>query len=260
MPPTALAPGGLIGGVARRASRSASSPASPPYNFPIVNMAGKLGPALAMGNTVVVKPAPQDPLAHHASSARSAARGRLPAGRRQRRHRLRRRGRRRRSSRRRTSTWSASPAPPPSAAHRRGRGRGDEAPAARARRQGRGDRVRRRRPRRPRSAAIVSAWAFHSGQICTAPTRVLVHRSSYDQLVEPARRRARRSLKVGDPLEPPTPSSVRSSPRSTATGSRATSAGRDAGRRPVVAGGERPDLERGLLRRAHAARRLQAPT
>ena len=34
-----------------------------PYNFPIVNMAGKLGPALATGNTVVVKPAPQDPLA-----------------------------------------------------------------------------------------------------------------------------------------------------------------------------------------------------
>ena len=33
------------------------------YNFPIVNMAGKIGPALAMGNTVVVKPAPQDPLA-----------------------------------------------------------------------------------------------------------------------------------------------------------------------------------------------------
>jgi acyl-CoA reductase-like NAD-dependent aldehyde dehydrogenase len=28
-----------------------------------VNRAGKVGPALAMGNTVVVKPAPQDPLA-----------------------------------------------------------------------------------------------------------------------------------------------------------------------------------------------------
>ena len=32
------------------------------YNFPMTNMAGKIGPALAMGNTVVVKPAPQDPL------------------------------------------------------------------------------------------------------------------------------------------------------------------------------------------------------
>ena len=34
-----------------------------PYNFPIVNMAGKIAPALAVGCTVVMKPAPQDPLA-----------------------------------------------------------------------------------------------------------------------------------------------------------------------------------------------------
>ncbi len=34
-----------------------------PYNFPLVNVAGKIAPALAMGNTVVIKPAPQDPLA-----------------------------------------------------------------------------------------------------------------------------------------------------------------------------------------------------
>jgi acyl-CoA reductase-like NAD-dependent aldehyde dehydrogenase len=32
------------------------------YNVPMNNVAGKIGPALAMGNTVVVKPAPQDPL------------------------------------------------------------------------------------------------------------------------------------------------------------------------------------------------------
>lgn len=32
------------------------------YNFPLTNMIGKIGPALAMGNTVVMKPAPQDPL------------------------------------------------------------------------------------------------------------------------------------------------------------------------------------------------------
>ncbi|MBX3026110.1 aldehyde dehydrogenase family protein [bacterium] len=34
-----------------------------PYNFPMTNCAGKVGPALACGNTVVVKPAPVDPLA-----------------------------------------------------------------------------------------------------------------------------------------------------------------------------------------------------
>ena len=32
------------------------------YNFPLVNVAGKLAPALAMGNTCIIKPAPQDPL------------------------------------------------------------------------------------------------------------------------------------------------------------------------------------------------------
>ena len=37
-------------------------------------------------------------------------------------------------------------------------------------------------------AALVSVWAFHSGQICTAPTRAIVHRSRYDELVERARR------------------------------------------------------------------------
>jgi acyl-CoA reductase-like NAD-dependent aldehyde dehydrogenase len=32
------------------------------YNVPLTNVMGKIGPALAMGNTVVIKPAPQDPL------------------------------------------------------------------------------------------------------------------------------------------------------------------------------------------------------
>ncbi len=32
-------------------------------------------------------------------------------------------------------------------------------------------------------AAISSVWAFHSGQICTAPTRVIAQRGIYDQLV-----------------------------------------------------------------------------
>lgn len=33
-----------------------------PYNFPMTNCAGKIAPALAVGNTVVIKPPPQDPL------------------------------------------------------------------------------------------------------------------------------------------------------------------------------------------------------
>ena len=62
MPATALAPGGLMGAIVRRAPVGVVACITP-YNFPIVNMAGKLGPALAMGNTVVVRPASQNPLA-----------------------------------------------------------------------------------------------------------------------------------------------------------------------------------------------------
>ena len=31
---------------------------------------------------------------------------------------------------------------------------------------------------------IGSVWTFHSGQICTSPTRAIIHRSIYDQVVE----------------------------------------------------------------------------
>ncbi len=31
---------------------------------------------------------------------------------------------------------------------------------------------------------IGSTFSFHSGQICTAPTRAIVHRSKFDQVVE----------------------------------------------------------------------------
>jgi acyl-CoA reductase-like NAD-dependent aldehyde dehydrogenase len=48
--------------------------------------------------------------------------------------------------------------------------------------------------------AIGSTFAFHSGQICTAPTRAIVHRSVYDQVVERLAGFAG-ALKVGDPTE-----------------------------------------------------------
>src|SRR4029079_17004157 len=46
--------------------------------------------------------------------------------------------------------------------------------------------------------AIGSVWGFHSGQICTAPTRAIVHRSRYDELVS-ALAAAAPTVKGGDP-------------------------------------------------------------
>src|SRR5262249_4646868 len=46
---------------------------------------------------------------------------------------------------------------------------------------------------------IGSVWTFHSGQICTAPTRAVVHRSRYQELVDRLEKMAG-ALPVGDPL------------------------------------------------------------
>jgi len=45
---------------------------------------------------------------------------------------------------------------------------------------------------------LASVWGFHSGQICTAPTRALVERRVYDQVVERLSAIAP-TMKVGDP-------------------------------------------------------------
>jgi acyl-CoA reductase-like NAD-dependent aldehyde dehydrogenase len=50
---------------------------------------------------------------------------------------------------------------------------------------------------------IMSVWAFHSGQICTAPTRVIAHRSIYQELVD-GLAAAAGMLTTGDPLDPST--------------------------------------------------------
>ena len=52
-------------------------------------------------------------------------------------------------------------------------------------------------------AALVSVWGFHSGQICTAPTRAIVHRSQYDALVA-GLKAAAPSLTIGPPESPDT--------------------------------------------------------
>ncbi len=53
--------GGLTCGLVAREPVGVVASISP-FNFPMTNCAGKIGPALACGNTVVVKPPPVDPL------------------------------------------------------------------------------------------------------------------------------------------------------------------------------------------------------
>ena len=92
---------------------------------------------------------------------------------------------------------------------------------------------------------ISSVWTFHSGQICTAPTRAIVHRSRYHELVEGLAKMAT-VLKVGDPLE-----------ASTVVGPLITAAhrdrvegyigiGKDEGAEVVAGGGRPAHLDKGF--------------
>jgi acyl-CoA reductase-like NAD-dependent aldehyde dehydrogenase len=197
MPSTPLAPGGLMGALARRAPVGVVACITP-YNFPIVNMAGKIGPALAMGNTVVVRPAPQDPLAVielvgildevgfppgvvNVVTGSSPATGEVLVE----------------SRDVDMISFTGSTAVGLRIAEAGGRtmkrlllelgGKGaclvlDDADLDKA------------------VTGVGSVWMFHSGQICTAPTRAIVHRSRYDEFVERLTKMAT-MLPVGDPLD-----------------------------------------------------------
>jgi phenylacetaldehyde dehydrogenase len=200
MEPNPLAAGGVIGGVVNRQPVGVVACISP-YNFPLVNAAGKIGPALATGNTVVMKPAPQDPLAI-IELARMCDEVGFPPG---------------------VVNLVTGSRPEVGAALVESRnvdlisftgstnvgiaiyeaaaktmkrlllelgGKGacivlDDADVEQA------------------VAALVSVWAFHSGQICTAPTRAVVHRSRYDELVG-ALVGAAPTLTIGPPESPDT--------------------------------------------------------
>jgi acyl-CoA reductase-like NAD-dependent aldehyde dehydrogenase len=242
MPTTALAPGGIMGGVARRAPVGVVVCITS-YNFPLTNMAGKLGPALAMGNTVVVKPAPQDPLGVVALGEVFTEAG-FPPG---------------------VVNIITSEGPEPAEAlvasphvdmisftgstgvgQRIGSVAGHDMKRLLLELGGKGACiVFDDADLRTAIGAITSVWAFHSGQICTAPTRVLAQRGIYDQLVSGLAAAAGK-LKVGDPLE-----------RDTILGPVITGthrdrvesfivSGRDEGA-TVVVGGERPDFDAGFF-------------
>ena len=197
MPSTALAPGGLVSAAVNRAPVGVVACITS-YNFPMVNMAGKIGPALAMGNPVVVKPAPQDPLAVIRMVELMDEAGFPPGV---------------------INVVVGSEVAPSEAvvAHPRtdmvsftgstGVGQRIGAVAGGANKRlllelgGKGACiVREDADLKAAIGGISSVWAFHSGQICTAPTRVIVHRSVHDHLVA-GLQAAAGHMTVGDPLE-----------------------------------------------------------
>jgi phenylacetaldehyde dehydrogenase len=177
---TPLAPGGLMGGIALRPPVGVVACIAS-YNFPLVNMAGKVAPALAAGNTVVMKPAPQDPLML-IELARIIDEVGFPPG---------------------VVNIVTSSRPEPAAVLVDSDDvdcvsfTGSTAVGTRIYESGARTMKRLLLELGGKGAALVlddadvgkavtallSVWGFHSGQICTAPTRAIVHRSIYDEVV-----------------------------------------------------------------------------
>ncbi|MFV0318431.1 MAG: aldehyde dehydrogenase family protein [Microthrixaceae bacterium] len=195
MPSTALAPGGLISAAVNHAPVGVVA-AITSYNFPMVNMAGKIGPALAMGNTIVVKPAPQDPLGVIRMVELMNEAGFPPGV--------------------LNVVVGSEVAPSEAVVSHPGTDMvsftGSTAVGQRIGAIAGGSNKRLLLELGGKGACIVredadlkaaiggisSVWAFHSGQICTAPTRVIVHRSIHDHLVG-GLQKAASHMTVGDP-------------------------------------------------------------
>ncbi|MFK0126476.1 aldehyde dehydrogenase family protein [Streptomyces nigra] len=212
------------------------------YNNPWANAAGKIAPALAMGNTVVVKPAPQDPLSVYLMAEVLEAAGAPPgvvnvvSG----------------------ASVEVGEALVASQDVDMVSFTGSTAVGQRIAEVCGRDMRRQLMELGGKGAALVlddadvdsavsgigTTFSFYSGQICTAPTRVLAQRPVYDRLVERLAAYARR-LKVGDPREPDT---VVGPVISRAHRDRVESyieLGRKEGA-VVVAGGERAPLDQGF--------------
>ncbi|MER7662680.1 aldehyde dehydrogenase family protein [Streptomyces sp. NPDC096193] len=212
------------------------------YNNPWANPAGKVAPALAMGNTVVVKPAPQDPLSVYRMADALAEAG-VPPG---------------------VVNVVTGSAP---AAGEAAVDSGDVDMVSFTGSTKVGQRIaevcgrgmkRQLMELGGKGAALVfddadldsavqgigTTFSFYSGQICTAPTRVIAQRGIHDRLVERLAAYAGH-LKTGDPAEPGT---VVGPVISAAHRDRVESyieLGRKEGAR-LVTGGERPEFDKGF--------------
>ncbi|MEV5507800.1 aldehyde dehydrogenase family protein [Streptomyces orinoci] len=195
-----LAPGGLIGAAAVRRPVGVVACITS-YNFPLANLAGKVAPALAMGNTVVAKPAPQDPLCclelgplfreagcpdgvFNVVTGSGTGAGELLV--------------------------SQSGVDMVSFTGSTSVGRKIAQTAGRSMKRtllelgGKGAAIvlgdADEKVLRSAIKAVGSVWSFHSGQICTAPTRVLVQRPLYERVVTGLKDYAE-SLTMGSPVE-----------------------------------------------------------
>jgi acyl-CoA reductase-like NAD-dependent aldehyde dehydrogenase len=169
-----------------------------PSNFPMTNCAGKMGPALACGNTVVVKPAPADPLGV-AELCRIVA-GVLPPG---------------------VLNFVCGPGADIGDALVRAPEIGmvsftGSTAVGRHIQEAAGPRMTRlllelggksanvvfadAHPERALAGAM-QPWTFHAGQACIAGTRLLVEASIYDEFTARLAEAGRR-LRIGDPREP----------------------------------------------------------
>lgn len=241
MPATPLAPSGLIGAVTRRAPVGVVAAISS-YNFPITNMAGKLAPALAAGNAVVVKPAPQDPLACIEVLRICQDVGIPPGvvniltG----------------SGAEVGANLVASPnVDLVSFTGSTNVGVQIQTECARSFRRtlmelgGKGAAlVFDDANLKAAVGGLASVWGFHSGQICTAPTRAIVHRSRYEELVAGLTVAAER-MPVGPPREKTTVVGpvISAAHRERVEGYIRSSV--DEGGE-VLVGGERPEIDTGF--------------
>jgi acyl-CoA reductase-like NAD-dependent aldehyde dehydrogenase len=212
------------------------------YNNPWANPSGKIAPALAMGNTLVVKPAPQDPLSVILMTEALEEAG-VPAG------------VVNLVNGQSVEVGQASVDAPEvdmvsfTGSTQVGRAIGAVAGGQMKRvlmeLGGKGAAIVFDDANLPAAiGAIGTTFSFYAGQICTAPTRVYAHRSVYDHVVDGLTQYAN-ALKVGDPTAP-----------DTVVGPVISAAHRDriedyieAGRSEgatLAAGGERPDLEQGF--------------
>ncbi len=232
-----LGPAGLVGAAVKRQPVGVVA-AITPYNFPLTNVAGKIAPALIMGNTCIIKPAPQDPL------------GILMLG------------------------QAIQDAGFPPGVVNILTGSGPDAPAALvdskdvdmisftgsspvgAKIMENGGKTMKRLLMElggkgacvvtedadigAVAGAITSVWGFHSGQICTAPTRVIVHASRADELISTLQTFAQ-FLKVGDATEDDTVVGPVITEMHRDRVEAFIQTGKDAGA-SIVVGGERPDL------------------